>query len=175
MAQATGSVSGSGVSATGTTAGFGPRRLRRAISSAGLPRACPSESAVCSACSAAIVARTVLTGLLVPSDLVIMSLTPDNSTTARIAPPERMPVPGAAGLSSTLAAPFFKRISWGMVVPTIGTGMRCFFAGFPEPGADAAVLIADHDEGAEREATAALDDLRHPVQVDDFLREFRLA
>src|SRR6202035_4104648 len=54
MAQATGSASGSGVvSATGATAGAGPRRLRRAISSAGLPRACAIESAVCHACRAA--------------------------------------------------------------------------------------------------------------------------
>jgi len=57
-----------------------------------------------------------------------MSFTPESSTTARIAPPERMPVPGAAGFNSTFAAPFFRRISWGMVVPTIGTVMRCFFA-----------------------------------------------
>src|SRR5207253_10353696 len=43
-----------------------------------------------------------------------------------------------------------------------------------QPGADAAVLVADHDQRAEGEATAALDDLRHPVQVDDLLCEFRL-
>src|SRR5216684_593241 len=50
-----------------------------------------------------------------------------------------------------------------------------YLAGLPEPRADAAVLVADDHERAEGEATAALDDLRHPVQVDDLLREFRLA
>src|ERR1700704_2057170 len=128
-AQPTGSSTGaSATTGAATGSGFFPRRLRRSISSAGLPRAWATLSAVCSACKAAIVARTVLTGLFVPRDFVIMSLIPDNSTTARMAPPERIPVPGAAGLSSTLAAPFFKRISWGMVVPTIGTVMRGFFA-----------------------------------------------
>src|SRR5207247_9705923 len=128
--QPTGSSTGVSGGATGaaSASGFFPRRLSRSSSSTGLPRACAMLSAVCSACRAAIVARTVLTGLFVPSDFVIMSFTPESSTTARIAPPERMPVPGAAGFNSTFAAPFFRRISWGMVVPTIGTVMRCFFA-----------------------------------------------
>src|SRR2546429_3282275 len=45
----------------------------------------------------------------------------------------------------------------------------------PHPGPGAAVLVAYHHQGAEGEAAAPLDDLRHPVQVDDFLCEFRLA
>src|SRR5207245_2226326 len=39
-------------------------------------------------------------GLLVPCDLVRMSLMPAVSITARIAPPEMTPVPGSAGSSS---------------------------------------------------------------------------
>src|SRR5215472_6370058 len=60
-------------------------------------------------------------GLFVPSDLVRMSLIPASSMTARMAPPEITPVPGAAGLSRILAAPHLNRTSCGMVVPTIGT------------------------------------------------------
>ena len=55
--------------------------------------------------SAAMVARTTLIGLSVPSDLVRMSWMPAASTTARIELPLMTPVPGTAGLSSTLAAP----------------------------------------------------------------------
>ena len=56
-------------------------------------------------------ARTVLIGLLVPSDLVRMSLIPESSITARIAPPEITPVPGAAGFIRIRAAPHLKRTS----------------------------------------------------------------
>ena len=40
-----------------------------------------------------------------------ISLTPAASSTARMLPPAMMPVPGAAGLSSTLAAPYLTFIS----------------------------------------------------------------
>src|SRR5207302_8727293 len=62
--------------------------LRPAISSTVLPRSSAISWAVFSDCRAIIVARTVLMGLLVPSDLVRMSLMPEASMTARIAPPE---------------------------------------------------------------------------------------
>src|ERR1700730_6265859 len=91
------------------------------MSSRFLPLSSATSAAVRSDCSAAIVARTVLIGLLVPSDLVRMSLTPASSMTARMLPPEITPVPGEAGLSSTLAAPDLKLTSCGMVVPTMGT------------------------------------------------------
>src|ERR1700682_358417 len=94
--------------------------LRPAISSTVLPRSSAISWAVRSDCSASIAARTVLIGLLVPSDLVRMSLMPDASITARIAPPEITPVPGAAGFMRILAAPHLKRPSRGIVVPTIG-------------------------------------------------------
>src|SRR5437870_8052936 len=53
-------------------------------------------------------------------------------------------------------------------------GLR-HLARLPQPGADAPVLVADDDQRAEGKAAAALDHLRHAVQVDDLLCEFRLA
>ena len=46
---------------------------------------------------------------------------PAVSMTARIAPPEITPVPGAAGFSMMRAGPHLRLTSCGMVVPTIGT------------------------------------------------------
>lgn len=43
--------------------------------------------------------------VLEPSDLDKISWIPANSRTARTAPPAITPVPGAAGLNTTLAAP----------------------------------------------------------------------
>src|ERR1700736_780199 len=95
-------------------------RRRPTIWSTSLPRSSATCWAVFSCCSAASVARTVLIGLLVPCDLVRMSLMPAVSMTARMAPPEITPVPGAAGLSMIRAAPSLSRTSCGIVVPTIG-------------------------------------------------------
>src|ERR1700694_3573343 len=50
-----------------------------------------------------------------------MSLMPAVSITARIAPPEMTPVPGAAVSSTSRADPNLRFTSCGMVVPTIGT------------------------------------------------------
>src|SRR2546428_9552342 len=123
--QPTGSSTGASATAGAATgSGFLPRRLRRSISSAGLPRAWAILSAGCSACKAAIVARTGLTGLFVPRDFVIMSFTPESSTTARMAPPERIPVPRAAGVSSTSASPFIKPNAAGKGASTILPAMR---------------------------------------------------
>ncbi len=102
--------------------------FRPTISSTVLPRSSAISWAVRIDCSASMVARTVLMGLLVPIDLVRMSLMPESSITARMAPPEITPVPGAAGLSMILAAPHLWRTSWGMVVPTIGTLIMFRFA-----------------------------------------------
>src|SRR5438270_1065428 len=93
-----------------------------------LPRSSATCWAVFNCWSAASVARTVLMGLLVPCDLVRMSFMPADSMTARIAPPEMTPVPGAAGLSMILADPHLSRTSCGMVVPTIGTVIMLRFA-----------------------------------------------
>src|SRR5699024_11849715 len=75
-----------------------------------------------------IVARIILTGLLDPSDFVKMSPTPASSSTARTGPPEITPVPSAAGFINTLPEPKRPLISCGIVVPTIGTSTRPFFA-----------------------------------------------
>ena len=53
---------------------------------------------------------------------------PAASRTARTEPPAMTPVPCEAGFSSTLDAEKVVRTSWGIVVPTIGMRMRCFFA-----------------------------------------------
>ncbi len=45
------------------------------------------------------------------------------------------------------------------------------FVGFAQADADVARAIADDDNRAEREASAALDDLRHAIDLDDFLLE----
>ena len=97
------------------------------------------------------------------------------------------PVPCDAGLSMTRAAAYSVRISCGIVVPTIGTRMRFFFASstpfridsgtspaLPRPDPDVALAVADDDDRAEAEATAALDDLRDAVDLDDALFERQL-
>src|SRR5919106_1571863 len=43
-----------------------------------------------------------------------------------------------------------------------------------EPGADDAVPVTDHDHRAEAEAPAALDDLRHAIDLDDLFLEREL-
>src|SRR6185295_16013903 len=47
-------------------------------------------------------------------------------------------------------------------------------AGLAEPGADVARAVADDDDRGEAEAPAALDDLRHAVDLDDALLEREL-
>ena len=112
---------------------------------------------------------------------------PAASTTARTEPPAMTPVPCEAGLSSTLDAENVVRTSCGMVVPTIGILIRCFFgvldaladglgnlAGLAQPAADVARAVADDDDRAEAEAAAALDDLGDAVDLDDALFEGQL-
>src|SRR5699024_451951 len=53
---------------------------------------------------------------------------PASSSTARTGPPEITPVPSAAGFINTLPEPKRPLISCGIVVPTIGTSTRPFFA-----------------------------------------------
>ena len=63
-----------------------------------------------------------------PSDLASTSCTPAASRIARAAPPAITPVPGAAGLSSTLAASWMPRIWWVIVEPARATAKVFFFA-----------------------------------------------
>ena len=68
-----------------------------------------------------MVALITLWGLADPRDFVSTSWTPSTSRTARTAPPAITPVPGAAGLRSTMPAPS-RPVTWcGIVVPIIGT------------------------------------------------------
>src|SRR5437016_4701814 len=70
-----------------------------------LPRSAATAPGSFSWVSAAIVARTMLCGLLEPMHLVSTLLTPASSTTARTPPPAMTPVPADAGFSSTSPAP----------------------------------------------------------------------
>src|SRR5579883_373884 len=89
-----------------------------------LPRIAATCSAVRSDFNAETVAITTLIGLFVPRHLVRMSWMPASSSTARMEPPAITPVPGAAGLSSTVAAPTSCRTSCGIVFSTMATVMR---------------------------------------------------
>ena len=127
-----------------------------------------------------MVARATLMWLDEPSDLHSTSWMPASSRMARAAPPAMTPVPGAAGFSSTRPAPVSPddRVDDGragqghleQVLPGLlgalldGEG---HLLGLAVAEADAAVAVADHHEGGEREPPAALDDLGHPVDVDD--------
>jgi len=55
-------------------------------------------------------------------------------------------------------------------IDTLADGVRNF-PGLAHPGPDAALAVADHDHGAEGEATSALDHLRDAVDLDDPLLE----
>ena len=79
-------------------------------------------------CNALIVAYTTFLGLFVPITFVFISLYPANSNTGLTLPPAIIPVPSAPGFKSTLAAPDFPIYSCGIVVPTIGTRIKFFFA-----------------------------------------------
>ena len=57
--------------------------------------------------------------VLAPSDLETTSRIPANSNTARTDPPAMIPVPAAAGLIITLAAPLVPIASWATVLPSI--------------------------------------------------------
>ena len=77
---------------------------------------------------ASIVARTTLIGLVEPCALLSRSRMPAASTTERTEPPAMTPVPALAGFSMTFAAPKWRCTSCGIVEPTSGTLIRCFFA-----------------------------------------------
>src|SRR5690606_31411308 len=103
-------------------------RSRRRNRSGGIPR----RSATCSTDSRLFRARraawVTLIGLSLPSDFARMSWMPAASTTARTPAPAITPVPGAAGLSSTRAAPNLTSTSCGMVRPASGTRIMFFRA-----------------------------------------------
>ena len=113
---------------------------------------------------------------------------PAHSMTARTAPPAITPAPGAAGFISTLPAPCWPTISCGIVPPVSGMltmlrrarvdGLADRFRDFVRLArreADLALPVADGDERVEREAAAALHDLRDAVDRDHVLDELAAA
>ena len=109
---------------------------------------------------------------------------PASSSTARIEPPAITPVPGAAGLSSTLAAPtcMLHDVRNGLLDHRHGHEVLLglldgfanrfgHFAGFADGKTDLTLAIADDDERAEAKALTALDDLRNAIDAHDGLFE----
>src|SRR3954466_12850427 len=76
-----------------------------------LPRRCETERGLVCSFSASKVARIILYGFDVPTDLVTTSATPRLSKIARIGPPAMMPVPAGAVRTVTRPAPKWPRPS----------------------------------------------------------------
>src|ERR1700735_2357103 len=70
-----------------------------------LPRRAATARGLVARPRASKVARIMLCGLEVPTDLATTSWTPSASKIARIGPPAMMPVPGLAARTMTLPAP----------------------------------------------------------------------
>src|SRR5438309_5793846 len=102
-----------------------------------LPRRWATERGLVCSFKASNVARIMLYGLDVPTDLVTTSATPRLSKIARIGPPAMIPVPAGAVRTVTRPAPKWPRPSWWSVRPSrSGTRIIAFFA------AAVALLIA---------------------------------
>src|SRR6476469_667933 len=94
-----------------------------------LPRRCATERGLVCSLSASKVARIMLYGFEVPTDLVTTSATPRLSKMARIGPPAMMPVPAGAARRLTLPAPKWPLPSWCSVRPSrSGTRIMAFLA-----------------------------------------------
>src|SRR3990170_6830521 len=94
-----------------------------------LPRRCATDRGLVFSLSASKVARIMLYGFDVPTDLVTTSATPRLSNTARIGPPAMMPVPAGAERTATRPAPKWPLPSWWSVRPSRrGTRTIAFLA-----------------------------------------------
>ena len=148
----------------------------------------PRSLATCSGrrrlVSPCIVALTRLIGFWVPMLFVSTSRIPASSSTARTPPPAITPVPGLAGRRTTWPAPNRPMIRCGIVWPYIGTRIEALagvldrlldrerhLARLAVADPDHGALVADRDQGGEREAPAALDHLGHAVDLDHPLLE----
>ena len=80
-----------------------------------MPRFFETESGSIRVVKPLKVAFTRLCGFDDPRDLVRISWIPTASQIARTGPPAITPVPGEAGFKSTLPAPYFETIGWGIV------------------------------------------------------------
>jgi hypothetical protein len=133
-----------------------------------------------------MVALTTLQGLLDLRALVRISLMPAASTTARTGPPAITPVPGAAGLSSTLPAPYsaddlvrdrraperdLDKVFLGVLDPFADSVGH--LAGFAYAEANLAFAVAHDHERRELEYAPAFYGLGYTVDGHDFLGHFR--
>ena len=148
--------------------------------SSSLPRSFRTARGSFSPASPANVARTTLCEFADPSDFVSTFWMPQDSTTARTAPPAMMPVPSGAGLSSTWPAPNRPehRMRHGRALErhadqrllrrfdSLLDGRRHFLR-LAHAEAHDAMAVADHDERAEAQVLAALDDLGDAADVHD--------
>jgi hypothetical protein len=111
------------------------------------------------------VALTTLPGLDDPIDLVNISWTPADSSTALTGPPAITPVPGEAGFMNTLAAPKRPTTSWEIVRN---------FGGFAVADANLAIAVTGSHQSGEFESFAAFDNLGHSVDIDYFFGKLSL-
>ena len=131
-----------------------------------------------------IVALTRLIGFWVPMLFESTSRMPASSSTARTPPPAITPVPGLAGRRTTWPAPKRPMIRCGIVCPYFGHADEALagvldrlldrqrhLARLAVADPDHRVLVADRDQGGEREAPTALDHLGHAVDLDHPLLE----
>ena len=164
---------------------FAPEPDERPSTSATvLPRSAATSSGRRSDFRPATVAATRLTGLLVPSDFVRMSRIPASSSTARTPPPAMTPVPSRGRLQEHLARAGAAEHLVGDRVAVLRHAEEVLLRvldrlldrhgdllGLPVADADRVHLVAHDDEGREREAPAALDDLGDAVDLHDALVE----
>ena len=130
-----------------------------------------------------MVALTRLIGLVLPCTLVRMLRMPQHSSTSRTPGPALTPVPGPAGTRTTRLAPYLPMTRWGIVSPWSGDPLlplhrllrvlgRLFdggrhFVGLAVAAGDAALVVADDDQGVEAETPAALDHGGATADLDD--------
>src|SRR3982074_106483 len=96
---------------------------------------------------------------------------PSVSNTARIGPPAMMPV--AAGDVVMQRAAFAQSDARQIALGRLGrlADRLGYFARLAVAESDPALLVADHDQRRETEALAALDHLRHAIDVDELVDE----
>ena len=154
-----------------------------------MPRRAATERGLSTRFSASKVARTMLYGLAVPCDLATMSLIPrvSNTRTHRTAGNDagagrgctKHDLAGAvAAVDVVMQRPrFAKRHADHLTLGLFGRLANGFgnLTGLAVAKANAAFLVADHNERGETEALTALDHLGHAVDVDQAIDEFAFA
>ena len=137
------------------------------------PRSRATSSRVRSCSRPWMVALTRLIGLVLPWTLVRMLRMPHAFSTSRTPGPALTPVPGPAGTRMTRLPPYLPMTRCGIVSPrsemrfwrlSVLLGVlgrlldgRRHLVGLAVAVGDAALVVADDDQGVEAEAPAALD------------------